>query len=489
MFVHVPNCCDSLVSFNSGVKKYALGDPLFQQEMGTDENQSLYCYDDVTYDYSSVVTHLGGEKSQNFIIPKDGTSSPKIKATVIRQCYSSNQPSLDLNYYEKIKRDYSNPITVYAYGNNYSFYPDFSNDDVISSRYEGRVTSTYSFEYKLKNPISYGGVSSGQAYIDFSNYSQMFGASNKFISEMLKHDKSECENKKFKKSSTNCYGSYGLTFNNLSLSGNDGKCGFSYNIKGTKKNADPNLFYKFRVISLENPFPGKDGSSRMPAKNWFYNENYVYDYIVNNRGIKSVMNDVNASPEQMYFNVEPMYSITLTPSTMLEIRKYNKKFSYYSMYDASSYVKTNSDGEKAASQIIKENDYGADKLICQNGRQCFSKFLRNSKIINQDDLTGSCVIIKDTNDETLIRSRLSSFKSYDNLSLDSLYDYIFNDGKPVDVNLYDLNNNYRVDRGDFEILSQSEIDKLSMTGSNTKFYTCANKSFLSGGPINIGGGD
>lgn len=479
-------CKNNSVRFNSGVKTYALGNSLFKMQEETDENQSLYCYDNVTYNYSDVVSHLGGNKTQNFIIPTDGDSSPKIKATVVRQCYSNSRLSLESDFLTQIKSDYSKPITVNVYGKSYSFYPDFSNVNVTPDRNVDRVANTYSFEYKLNSPIYYNGLSSGQGYIDFSNYSQMFGASSKFIDEMLKHDNSECNNERFKKSSTNCYGPYGLTFNNLS---DDGKCSFSYSVTGSKSKSDPNSFYKFRVISLENPFPGRDGTSRMPAKNWFYNENYVYDYIMNNRGIKSIMHDADASPESMYSNVEPMYKIILTPSTMLKIREYNKKYSYYSMYDTSGYVKM-SGGEKSASQIIKEKDYSADKMICKDDRECFSKFLRDSKIIPQDDLSGSCVLIKNTTNEEEIRTRLSDYYStYSDIPTGPLFDFMFGYGEPVDLELYDLNKNYRVDRVDYEMLLRAQADSAALTGSNTAFYTCANKTYYSGGPIKIEGVD
>lgn len=488
-------CSDNEVSFGASFKDDILGNSMFKQIDGADANENIYCYDSVTYNYSKVVKSLGGEKNQGFEIGVSSPNSPVITAEVIRKCYSNNEMSLDYNVLEKIMKDYEKNITVNVYGNNYVFTPKFVNS-IETSEHTNYFSSKYSFEYRLTSPIRYEGSSSGKAYIDFSNYSTMFGASNEFIKTMVNLPDGKCDG--FKADTKKCLNSFGLSSNLDFSSNSDGKCEFSYNIKSSKSKS----YYKFRVISLDNPFPGRDGTSRMPAKNWFYNENYVYDYILNNRGIGrcGTLSEkclTSVSPEQMYSEVEPMYRIVLTPSTMLDIREYNKSYSYYSMYDVSSDYYTNYED-------LRTRDASADKLICDSeGRQCYSQFLRDDKVIPQKDgelydrtgsLTGSCVLIKnkDVYSDKTIRDGLSQYKVYDDTyDLQFLHNYLYGvnaDNGYAGIIKYDVNYNNRVDNMDYEIISQYKNDKISeLPGKNTWYYTCANKSYFSGGPVKVGG--
>lgn len=82
----------------------------------------------------------------------------------------------------------------------------------------------------------------------------------------------------------------------------------------------PELIY--RVIDLDNPFPGSDAEdsddSRSPGTNWNSSDSsvdLVEDYITNNRGVKG--NALYSS------RLEPFYSFTLTPASIKEIRKFN----------------------------------------------------------------------------------------------------------------------------------------------------------------------
>lgn len=109
---------------------------------------------------------------------------------------------------------------------------------------------------------------------------------------------------------------------------------------------------QFRTISLSNPFPGRDGTSRIPGTNWLSKtNNFVYDYIQNNR---------NVTAEEVY-NKEPLYTVTLDTQSMIKIREYNKNHNY--------------------------SDYG---LVCESGtgRKCRSNFLRNNEYIKK--LEGTC---------------------------------------------------------------------------------------------------
>ncbi len=101
----------------------------------------------------------------------------------------------------------------------------------------------------------------------------------------------------------------------------------------------------FRPISLDNPFPSIDGDGRNTGTNWCYNfdcnnkNEIVSRVITNNRDVET---------EKVYKDLDPLYTITLTPATIKEIRKYNKK-----------------------------NNYDDFNLKCTDGYNCLSNFIRN----------------------------------------------------------------------------------------------------------------
>lgn len=105
------------------------------------------------------------------------------------------------------------------------------------------------------------------------------------------------------------------------------------------KNCDSSYNLIFRPISLTTPFPNSKGTGNRKLGNNWINETVASNFINNNRGVDSY--DV--------YNLTPMYDITLTPSDIKEIRKYNKNHSY--------------------------NDF---TLNCENGLYCTSTFLRDS---------------------------------------------------------------------------------------------------------------
>lgn len=76
----------------------------------------------------------------------------------------------------------------------------------------------------------------------------------------------------------------------------------------------------YRIIDLDNPFPGVDGEQRNPGSNWNKYEggtdlaDLTYKkYIENNRGY----------PGSQLYTAEPLYSFTLTPAAIKEIRRAN----------------------------------------------------------------------------------------------------------------------------------------------------------------------
>lgn len=120
---------------------------------------------------------------------------------------------------------------------------------------------------------------------------------------------------------------------NTKVTGANNSC--SNNV--TVENIDIKEDLVFRPISLSNPFPGSNGKGRSMGSPW--TDDLKKTYITDRSNV---------------YSKKPLYSITLTPSTIKQIRDYNKDTSY--------------------------DDFN---LICSNGEACYSIFLRNySKIIN-----------------------------------------------------------------------------------------------------------
>lgn len=83
------------------------------------------------------------------------------------------------------------------------------------------------------------------------------------------------------------------------------------------KDNTSNLNLIYRPISLTNPFPDASLASgyRKMGSNW--TEGRVKLFITNNRGVS----------DYSIYNLKPIYTITLTPSIIKDIRRYNKKTS------------------------------------------------------------------------------------------------------------------------------------------------------------------
>ena len=122
---------------------------------------------------------------------------------------------------------------------------------------------------------------------------------------------------------------------NTSVTGADSSCSNSVNVE----NIDIKEDLVFRPISLSNPFPGQNGKGRSMGSPW--TDDLKKTYITNRSDV---------------YSKKPLYSITLTPSSIKQIRDYNKK-----------------------------NSYDDFNLTCSNGEACYSAFLRSaeySKIVN-----------------------------------------------------------------------------------------------------------
>lgn len=120
-----------------------------------------------------------------------------------------------------------------------------------------------------------------------------------------------------------------------------------------------NLIY--RSISLVNPFPNvNDINSNNRETKGFWNDATADIFIKNNREVSNYE----------VYNLTPMYTITLTPSTIKEIRDYNAGKGNYS-------------GNK--------HDYSDFNLDCTDGLYCKSEFLRET-FNNIIDSSKSCAI-------------------------------------------------------------------------------------------------
>lgn len=121
-----------------------------------------------------------------------------------------------------------------------------------------------------------------------------------------------------------------IQFNNYGVKGNtNASCDFDIEVK------DYELV--FRPISLSDPFPGTNGKGRTPnSKVW--DTDKIDTYI---------------KKRQDAYTKKPLYSVTLTPSQIKSIRKYNKNHKY--------------------------DDFNFTCVGSKTGTACYSIFLRNPK--------------------------------------------------------------------------------------------------------------
>lgn len=439
----------------------------FLKVKGQDENQSVYCYDTVEYNFSDTISDLNKDTFSylSFVNPRSS------HVNITRHCLVNKDATYEINDFKNDISDYKNSnIKINFYNEDYIINPKIDESSftklVRNDNYDGNggkyVEYSFTMTYEVpKNKLYIGanlsdGASGSISLVDWKN---SFGKSKELLHSLFTY-----------------YTDADFLEDDGYVSSDYTTCHFDYDV------VNEDIDIQFRIISLENPFPARDGSSRMPSNIWLNEKNNVFEYITNNRGIRSVSKSDNVSPETMYSNTEPMYRIVLTPSTMMKIREYNKKYSYYSMFSTNY---TEEGKETKAHEKARAADKNADKLICdEEGMQCYSQFLRDSKYIPQDEasLNGDCLLIRDTKDDSKIRSAFNSYINYDDLNLNVLIQSLDN-GEKYSDSRYDLNYNNRSDADDYHILALYGINKTSGEAQkNTSYYTCANKSFLSGGP-------
>ena len=381
----------------------------------TGENEKeLWCYDDISYDFSKLKESL----NQKTIFGGKLREIPNGRLTVNRTCYSKEEATSEsLNsVFVADPGQYQNTFD-FKLGNDTYQYKRINNKyyDTGKSAYDTfppqktnrfgqrngefyKYTSTFYYDYEINNSFDIKskigindqnialGLSSSmsiQLESQYNNNSRMiivknqpvdlqvygnalsadtsnaYGLSNKLYNQL----KSKAKSTQSDREDTNKYTSNGRmqTGDNVVNLFLDETTKQTCDVQTIIENTiiDENSGLRFRVISLDNPFPGRDGTLRMPSANWVNTtENNVYDYIQNNRNVKT---------EEVY-NKEPLYTITLDAPSMIKIREYNKTHSY-----------------------------GSHDITCEEntGRKCISNFLNDETYVK--NITGTCADIKSNN--------------------------------------------------------------------------------------------
>lgn len=280
--------------------------------------------------------------------------------------------------------------------NTVEFLKDFENSRVI------KLKDSKQYKYNVKNTMS-------------PNLNNAAGLSNYFINK-VGNGASFTATEKEVRTGVDTEISIKTSYNIIG-SGN-GVCEITTDLKPSQTQIENKT--QFRVISLDNPFPGRDGRSRLAGDNWLNDtENNVFNYITLNRNVET---------EKVY-EKQPIYKVTLTPQQMIKIREYNKGRSY-----------------------------SETSITCEEGtgRMCKSSFIRNSKYVK---LKGTCSTINDTEITTTNRN-IKDF--IDNCSINST---CVNNNQDL-VTKYDTNKDGNVTKEDY---------------LTADFYTCADKTYKSGG--------
>ena len=403
-------------------------------------NSSIYCYDDVTYDFNNIINTLNtttAKTSSNITIPtgtviinrKCKVNSPDIEYNTAKTTFMNNfdeyeNQNIPLNVYNK---------TIELKKADIKTTTDDSNLKTILGSKKGlyNVTATITFGYKENESKIYvdKNYGDGTASIDLSNAT--FGYSND-----LKNQIQDGQT---------------YTYNNISfnthVTSNTENYVCSFKTPVETPDNPPNTEEKyttpaiqFRTIDLENPFPARDGSSRLPGTNWLGKDNYVRAYIKYNRGVSG--NEV--------YNKEPIYTITLTPSDIIKIREYNKKNDY--------------------SDINKD-------LICfgEKNTSCLSTFLSSL-----DKVEGSC---SSKNLETIglsLKEDPNGIKNANSKELEDNITEIYD--KNASVFRYNYNSDQlQLDFNNDKILTLRDAYIYDFADKTTSFYTCADKTYENSG--------
>ncbi len=421
------------------------------------ENGEVYCYDNFNYDFKDLIDIIHDTIAipSNYVKISEPKNNQVGKISVSRRCYVNASEIAYQNLENEFMKNFSDytdlKIPLHLY--NKTIYLEMLNletkSEIEAPNVHGYINGIYNinvditFEYKDDNNPNQIYVEENttdeSAYIDFSNVS--YGYSTELIGQMQ-------DNAVYSSSEM------GKTYNfttKVKSNEKELQCPFKTTIKKSDLTTETRIKQKyetpdiqFRTIDLDNPFPARDGSSRLPGKNWLGKDNLVRAYITYNRGVRG--NEV--------YNKEPIYTITLTPSNMVKIREYNK-----------------------------ENDYSNIELECigENNTSCLSYFLINNNIIERDNKDGLCAA---KNLETVGWN----FKSDPNGIKDGDYQELLDKISDIHNNYGTFAHKYTNDELDLDynndkILTLRDADVYVNSNKTTSFYTCADKTYENSGYI------
>ena len=442
------NSSDGIVQFSS--QRITKNEDFFKNEQNkftknTANGNTLYCYDDFKYDFSSILTQLNRPLDNPFE-PNTEVTIPKGTLTITRYCYIE-KPDTISNQTKEFAQDFSmyyrsKYINVKIFNDTLKMEPDTSSINVgekwivtpITNRITHTTTSgiiayetTIDFVYKSNNskyiiPSNVEKFKEYTASVDLSNVSYGYSAN---LIEQLEKGNIEYQVTKINGESKEIQSTYILELQNEY--GNTNVCEFVTSVKdGSMDNI------KYRTIALDNPFPARDAGARMPGSNWIGNNNYVRGYITYNRGVTG----------DAVYDKDPLYKIELTPSTMIKIREYNRT-----------------------------HNYGDIKLNCTgaNNTECFSEFLRKTSILKSSSITGACMIESTSNTYRDIKNGVTQAQL--NQKLANMTDE-FRQTSSYDSR-FDFNHDKRINRTDALIFIYAE--------KTTPYYTCADKTYENSG--------
>lgn len=429
------------------------------------------CYEEVEYKIGNITSELKNKK----ILPNTFINVPSINVTKNSICYKQGQadeaninPDINLTLlgkkYEineivnqnqtltgspligpktnKITYNYTLTSNRDSYGTDGKLELNISNQTPTTTEYTKEITlesdDKYSKYILIKEGYSSTEKESNKVEITGSN---LFGTNSTKIIEALKNGPIELN---FEKPGAKVKYIY-----SLEIDGDSTSCYFTpqTGITNTSQRIEN---VKFRTISLEFPFPARDGTTRLAGSNWLTEDsNNVYKYITNNRGVQ--YGSTKENPNKVY-DTEPLYSIKLTPKTMIAIREYNKKHNY--------------------------SDYN---LRCEEetGKACWSTFLHSEISGNED----ARKVIPEKND--IVTGKCGTTIGIPSAGIQNYVNCISNGKTPISCN---TESNFASDLdGDGELTTNDVSKALAIQGTaesrlKTFFYACADKSIESGGP-------
>lgn len=342
----------------------------------------VYCSSKITSEVDGVLNKLKSVKLGRFI---GITSSPRL--TITWTCYSENEENLKSTI-SNIK-DYKMPDIKYSYLQKNYVYKNSGVNELFETQSTGRTdygSPYYSYTKVLRYLYSYEtqylnkwvdketGRGSGNSSVKPITGNE-YSLNEKDINFEIPNDKSilgeneinvTFDTTSVSNSASNYFTQYVLNNGEIKVLINNKNITF-YNTNETvgkenftcpsKINVDDKIIIPeniiYRPIDLSNPFPGKDGTGRNSGTNW--SDLDIETYITKRTDV---------------YSKTPLYSITLTPTMIKEIRKYNKDTHYA---DNST-------------------------LSCdESGQHCYSTFLRNEKFANMIDQNKSlCYNINNT---------------------------------------------------------------------------------------------